>query len=887
MTDGTPRVNPEDLENRSPHEFVKVAFKLDWMLAATAVEEWKPLLSKNGKLTQLASVNRIEAMDAVINLREVYKMLTENQPNDGKSHIVREFELEHRDVMEVVRKLEVFLGLPSTATPGGGTVNVSSGQMNQMIKVLQQINNNTKKSAAAMKKAGGVQVRVLPNERDNTILVQAPPDKMQTISEIIEALDRPKRKSRAIPEIMDRMRIYRLTETDPTTLVNTLKELGDLDYDTRLQVDQKNKAVIAFASLADHFTITKLVEKLDGNGREFHVIRLRRLEADYVTGTINFMMGIEDKDKQNQNSYYRYSRYGSQPEQSNDKFRVDADVDNNQLILRCNDTELAEVENLLVKLGEMPARGGNPDTVRVIDEYSEEEVEAILERIRKAWPQYSPNELKIAPGSKPKPDKSEEKTDQNQDSKKPSLDKVVPSSKKRDTRTKAAPQIPNDSANVLNKTAFAKGDSGLKRLSDDGGIPTPEPAARKFLKLLQLQQQNAIGGDDDILAQSAADEPNNTKETQKDDKAAPPKNDKPAESKDAGPTLPKDPFERRGPSTQTQQLPLPPVSISRGPDGKLIIRSDDPRVLDLLEDLMTEYAPPRTGFRIFKLKNPNTWAYGIELNLEEFFEEEQKSQKGSGGSGYSYDPFFGMMRSSSGSSSGGGSRRLSKRKPLKFISDRDTHSILVQGATPDQMQTIEDLINLWDKPESEEQRVVRKTKVFSIKYSRAKVIADAIKDVYRDLLSSNDRALENKNQEDKSKSGSGAFGQSYTYVYGGNSDDDAKSSKEPPIKFKGLLSIGIDELSNNLIISASEGLLENIGVLVETLDEAAKPTSSVQVFKVHSRLNSALLRQRLHKVFGAKPPPAQPQPNQQNNQNIQGQNRNPRNGNLNFNGRRN
>jgi len=762
-------------------------------------------------------------------------------------------------------------------------VNVSSGQMSQMIKVLQQINNNTKKSAAAMKKAGGgVQVRVLPNERDNTILVQAPPDKMQTIAEIIEALDRPKRRSHAIPEIMDRMRIYRLELTDPAVLVSTLKELGNLDYDTRLQVDAKNKAIIAFASLADHFTITQLVEKMDGNGREFHVIRLRRLEADYVAGTIKFMMGVEDENKQNQNPYYmRYSsRYGSQQQESTDKFRVDADVDNNLLILRCNDMELREVENLLAKLGEIPARGGNPDRRRVIDDYNEEEVEQILERIRKAWPQYAPNELKISPG--PAKPKSEESDKPSEDPKKRILDKVVPSSKNRDTRTDAARQAPKeiDSAIAFTKTS-ANDDLGSGRAEVTVGIPTPKPDSSKFLRL--LQQRNAIAVDENLLAQNVI-EPSNNQEPKKDAETARPKDAKPvAKPKDAVLDASKDPFDQRGSKAQSFRQPAPPpVNILRGPDGKLIIQSDDPRVLDLLEDLMAEYAPARTGFRIFKLKNPNTWAYGIELNLEEFFEEEQKGQK-SGGGGYSYDPFFGMMRSSSGGG-GGGSRRLSKRKPLKFISDRDTHSILVQGATPDQMKTIEDLINLWDKPESEEQRSVRVTKVFPIKYSRAKIIADAIKDVYRDLLSSNDRALENKNQQDKSKSGAGGFGQSYTYIYGGGGDGDEKGSNEPPIKFKGLLSIGIDELSNNLIISASEGLLENISALVETLDEAARPTSSVQVVKVHSRLNSALLQKRLHKIFGKKAAP--PQANQQNNS---AQNGNPRNGNgrVNFNGRRN
>ena len=48
-----PRVTPEELAKRSRYDFVKVSFPLDWMMAETAAEELKPMISPNGKLNAL------------------------------------------------------------------------------------------------------------------------------------------------------------------------------------------------------------------------------------------------------------------------------------------------------------------------------------------------------------------------------------------------------------------------------------------------------------------------------------------------------------------------------------------------------------------------------------------------------------------------------------------------------------------------------------------------------------------------------------------------------------------------------------------------------------------------------------------------------------------
>lgn len=88
-------------------------------------------------------------------------------------------------------------------------------------------------------------------------------------------------------------------------------------------------------------------------------------------------------------------------------------------------------------------------------------------------------------------------------------------------------------------------------------------------------------------------------------------------------------------------------------------------------------------------------------------------------------------------------RAASKRKALKFISDSDSGTIIVQGADVQQLKVIEELINIYDQPLATDGKQVRKTQVFTLKYSKATILAEAVKDVYRDLLSTNDKAYQN------------------------------------------------------------------------------------------------------------------------------------------------
>src|SRR4029079_14643290 len=94
---------------------------------------------------------------------------------------------------------------------------------------------------------------------------------------------------------LQRVQIYRLAAAEPGPIVATLKELGNLDPSTLLQVANVNKAIIGNGPLVDHVTVRSLIEKLDGSTRSFQVIQLRKLDADFVAGSIEFLLRGPDK----------------------------------------------------------------------------------------------------------------------------------------------------------------------------------------------------------------------------------------------------------------------------------------------------------------------------------------------------------------------------------------------------------------------------------------------------------------------------------------------------------------------------------------------------------------------------------------------------------------
>ena len=390
-----PRVRPEQLAERQSYEFVRCSFKLEWLVAGDAITELQPMLSEHGKLYQLASTNRIEAFDTVNNLRAIWELMQEEQSEQVEENLVRVFKIEHRRAEEVMRLVQLLNGI----NPDNPAQPMSSAQIKAINKAI----------AAAQKSGKGqvirqpVPTRIVLNQPENSILVTAEPDQMKLIEQTIKQLDKPKEGGSLLANA-GRMKIYRLNSYDPEPLVKLLEELGELDPQTQLKVDKDNRSIIAYASMADHLLIDQLIEKVDSATRQFSVIQLQELDAEQVAGTIKTMMGVEEEGNPYDYDYYYYRRrYGSDNE---DKFKVEADLDKNRLLLRANTVELAEIKNLLKKLGEDPdkivVRPINQNRMKVY-QLPAKDTQEVLERLKKLWPLENKLEIDIQDEKKAKP----------------------------------------------------------------------------------------------------------------------------------------------------------------------------------------------------------------------------------------------------------------------------------------------------------------------------------------------------------------------------------------------------------------------------------------------------------------------------------------------------
>ncbi|MFO0816344.1 MAG: secretin N-terminal domain-containing protein [Pirellulales bacterium] len=823
-----PRVTPEELSKRMPHEFVKVSLPLDSLVAEAAVEELTPMMSPNGKLTALKSTNRLEAMDAVANLRSLYKVLGDEESTEGQERSVHEFELEFAKAADVREQLQKLLGIEDQSSAGRSVQGMNSDQLRQMMQQqfeqMRQQESRSRGSSPPQKQKPDVSIVV--NPRRNSILALAPPDKMAVITQAVKMLDVAPEQTQTLMGSVQRMQVYRLAALDPLTVVKLLEESGGLEPTTRVQADEKNKAIVVHGSLADQITIRAVIEKLDGSGRKFHVVPLRRLEADYVAGSVEFMMlgPPEEKQQPSRRSYYYDSDRGSRERQESerDKFRVDADVENNRLLLWANEIEIEEVLNLLEKLGEIPDRrqGRDGATTRVLPLEPGQTPRDVLERLERLWPQLSPNPL-LLPELPEQPKTSPSTTDEDEDNVRvpqagtparsqptspsiqiPGVKRIEgPKERSNSTRPSAAP------APIAPKAAQPK----AARSSEPAKAPW-QPYVRAA-QLGTVRPRDAVGNDDDLGAASNSSEDRDTTQRNGGDESESPE----VAGNNADSVR----------STRLAAKPAP-VRVTVGPDGRLVISSTDTAALDQLEQLLEESAPPRKEFEVFQLKYAK--AYWVKLNIEEFFQDGEKESTSSRSRNYYF--FDGPPPPKTDPK-----RRLSKRRPLRFISDPDTNTLLVTGADPSQLQIIADLVELYDQPEPSDSKSARVTVMYQVQWSKAQVVAEAVKDVYRDLLSSNDKALSSPDQRRPQ--------QQTTYIFG-----EGEGDKKTQVSFKGKLSIGIDEVSNTLILSADgETLLNNVLKMVQELDSAAKPSASVQVLKLDGSVNSAAIRSALEAIL--------------------------------------
>gem|GEM_PF-4111589 len=411
-----PRVDPQELATMMPHSFARTSFQLHRFKADDIVKELEAMKSKHGKLTAMSAANRIQAMDTVVNLRDIYRTIDEEQTSGV--HKPREFVIEFVRADIVRKKLQEMLGIQGSGSDASSGKKLSRQEMEVKMMQARMDFERQRMQAQANKGKGGAQpqsppekISLIVNDVKNSLIVKAPPHRMLDISDAIELLDVPPDGS-----VLD-IQAYTLATRDPQELADMLEESGALSPTATIRVDSKTKTLLISGSKFDHFRVGELIKTVDGNARRFYNIRLRKHPAAQVAATIEKMMGQAEDTNSRSRRYYWWDD-DEKDDDPNDKFRVTADVENNKLIIKANDAEYATVMDLLTQMGEVLTRSRFAmNEVLLSDIAPGVGEDELLLRVKKAFEQYAPNKVVLPPPrEEPEPVEEEPAEDSTDDS---------------------------------------------------------------------------------------------------------------------------------------------------------------------------------------------------------------------------------------------------------------------------------------------------------------------------------------------------------------------------------------------------------------------------------------------------------------------------------------
>lgn len=518
-----------------------------------------------------------------------------------------------------------------------------------------------------------------------SLVVSAVPDDHGKIQATITEMERED------AEGAPKLQLHRVASADPVNLLAVLQMLFKNRPAVQLSLDEKNDAVIAFATPTDHEKIRALIQEVEaaGSDRKLELHSLRNIDSYAALNVLedvletqgakadlsidsgtNQLVAIARPEEQELirstlqqlrteerelevfqldfiepataelaiTNLFRDEGLGNTPD-------VDSDPSTQQLFVRGTPQQLEEIRQLLVKLGETgltSMRSGGSDRLRVIP--FQGDAKAALAEIQRIWPQLRQNPIRVVTPSA-----------------------VTPLL--RESTQPVPPPIPG---------------AGPKTEAPATSAPKPEIEAPA-----PPGAKGEVGESGDAGVEGAAEVP---ADSQQSTPEAEPEKSQPDSDQTPPPEQPAPEAETEGSDEGKKQQPEPvaPVLVVLG-DGSITVASEDPAALDQFESLLRSMMQ-RTGyagrdFSIYTIQNAN--AVRVAATLTELFR-----------AGYS-------TRTSSYSSS----RRTANR--VVIVPDERLNTILVKGSRADRAK-IESLLKILDTAE-----ISRGLKIIPLKKTNA------------------------------------------------------------------------------------------------------------------------------------------------------------------------
>jgi type II secretory pathway component GspD/PulD (secretin) len=778
------RVDVKDLPKRGRTELVKVLLTLKGLVSDEAKKEFESMSSPYGKIISLPSTNQLLIVDTAQNVQQIVSLIEELEGDQGKADL-RAFPLKHVSARDIERVIRDLLGLgPKEESGAAAQANAQNrgsrggdrggGDRGERFREMmaQMMGGQGGPPQGGPPQAGPTQANRNPNgpfvsvdERTNTLFVSATPDKLALVAQVVQRLDTPQNEEGKV-EQTPRIEVYPVTAGDAEGLSQVLQSVFQASADLKVTAHPDGRSLLIYATPRDHDRIKTVLAQIKSEGLKVEVVPLRTLDATNTATLIRALLG----QKADEGPRMRFSFFDrSEDETSTSGPWVEPDAERNRLVLRGTETQIRDIRNLLVKLGETGLASDGEGNVgsgryRVIPLGGQDPKET-AETVRRLWGRLAPQtpvRVEIVgqrKGKQSPPPETEkrsidiEQTEPAPEAPKKRTEPSLPDQSKRWSipwNNSRSPQTEPSDIQLAGYTDEAK--EPTEKVEQPSEVPPAEPNFPPMEELPTKQQaaepDESVNKSEELSDQKPADEANQ---------------EKPAEGA-AGEK---------------------PVTIVVGPDN-LTLFSDDPKMLDMLENLLNTVVrgEQTSQFAYYYLQVADAQETALMLD-QALYGEQQRSS------------FFFTQEE--------------KPNRARILPDTRANALLVVGP-PAEQRKIEQLLEVIDEVERPESAATPKPYIIPVVYGNANDIAEVVRSVFAQQL------FDTKRQQQPrinvpSFGGFGGFGG----MGGGRGNNQNQNPNQA-----GKLTVGVNEQTNSLVVSAPQEIFKEVEKLVKALDESAQ-----------------------------------------------------------------
>ncbi len=334
-----PTVPVEALDHKGESEMVKVIFDLKKFRPEDVEADVRKLLGMQGSVVSLAKSQQLAVVDTVGRARTVRDYLKRIEGPEGSG--LKIIHLSNTRAEEVLPILNQLLEIPD------GKNIAADGS----IRIVQ--------------------------EGSDRLLVSGRPDKVARAADVIATLENPGGAPSSLSGTLQ-LEIYSLNGSDAATVLAVLQTVLGGQQDVKLSIDPKASSLIALARPSEHATIRAILKQLAQEGQRFEAIALTRIDPQSAIDSINHLFPPGDPKNP-----------------STTAPQIQADPSNRKLIIHATDSQISQIRDLLIKLGE-PLDGANLASnqgshIRTIQMNDA----AALQRVMEIWPTLHQNPVRV------------------------------------------------------------------------------------------------------------------------------------------------------------------------------------------------------------------------------------------------------------------------------------------------------------------------------------------------------------------------------------------------------------------------------------------------------------------------------------------------------------